>query len=61
MHKNVQPVFMKVTFHVQKSFDREHGFHLKLVGRCQPDFAQTAKSRFIREMQSPVAPIGSCN
>ena len=61
MNSNIQPVIMKVTFHVQKSFDREAGMQVKLVGRCQPDFAQTAKTRFIHQMQRETVPTGSLN
>ncbi|MFC1758203.1 hypothetical protein ACFL2H_05480 [Planctomycetota bacterium] len=61
MKNEVQPVIMKVTFHVQRIFDRESGMQLKVVGRCRPDFAQTAKSRFIHQMQNRASPEGSMN
>lgn len=54
-------IIMKVTFKVHQSFDRNEGMVWKLIGHCKPDYAQTAKSRFIREMQTVEVPAGSTN
>jgi hypothetical protein len=53
MAKKNQPVIMKVTFYLQRTFNRERGMQFKVVGHCQPDYEQTAKSRFIHQMQRP--------
>lgn len=61
MNKKNQALIMKVSFRVKKTFNRKQGMQLELVGHIQPDYEQTAKTRFIHDMQDPESPFGSWN
>ncbi len=50
------PVFMKVTLQLVAAWKNDRQLHLQLVGRCEPDYQQMSRSRYIRQAISPKLP-----